>query len=181
MNIHINPGSRVGRWTILKLATTAGAAYWWCQCDCGTRKVVAAGNLRSGRSRSCGCWRTELLVSRFTTHGHTVGGRHSSTYNSFQAMHARCRNPRPACWLNYGGRGIRVARRWTGLRGFANFLRDLGPRPPGLTLDRRDNDAGYSPSNCRWADRHTQRVNQRPRRKTIDQPTSRISGSGVTT
>ncbi len=70
----------------------------------------------------------------------------------------RCTNPRHAQYKYYGGRGIRVCRRW--LR-FENYLEDTGLRPKGLTLDRRNNNKGYSPSNCRWASRSVQSQNQR--------------------
>jgi hypothetical protein len=63
----------------------------------------------------------------------------------------RCYNPRAVNFKYYGDRGITVCERWRGPDGFANFMADMGTRPPGLTLDRRDADLGYEPSNCRWA------------------------------
>ncbi len=73
-------------------------------------------------------------------------------------MNERCTNANNAAFKYYGGRGISVCRRW---RSFNNFLADMGERPPGLTLDRRNNDIGYRPSNCRWATRKQQTDNRR--------------------
>lgn len=75
-------------------------------------------------------------------------------------MKQRCFYRKGAYWENYGGRGISVCKRWLGPRGFANFLADMGPRPPNRSLDRKKNNRGYSPKNCRWATYREQRLNQ---------------------
>ena len=76
-------------------------------------------------------------------------------------MNARCRNPRK---VYYHGRGIKVCERWRGKNGFANFLADMGERPAGMTLDRKDNDGPYSPENCRWVTASQQSRNTRANR-----------------
>jgi hypothetical protein len=73
-------------------------------------------------------------------------------------MISRCTNPRVHNWKRYGGRGIAVCDRWLA---FASFLQDMGERPGGTTIDRRDNELGYFPGNCRWATPKEQRANQR--------------------
>jgi hypothetical protein len=76
-------------------------------------------------------------------------------------MRKRCGNPLHISYSNYGGRGIKVCRRWLGKRGFINFLEDMGERPEGKTLDRIRVNGNYTPSNCRWATPKEQTANRR--------------------
>lgn len=96
---------------------------------------------------------------RAMPHGEAVGGVTSREYNTWKAMRARCANPANAKWPRYGGRGIKVCERWES--SVANFIADVGRCPPGYTLDRINNDLGYSPENCRWTDPKTQSRNTR--------------------
>lgn len=82
-------------------------------------------------------------------------------YKLYHAMRDRCINPNHKHYSYYGGRGIKVAKRWQGTDGFRNFLEDMGERPDGMTLERRDNSKGYSPKNCYWASKSRQQYNQR--------------------
>lgn len=93
------------------------------------------------------------------------------------SMINRCHSPKDKAYKNYGGRGIYVCERWRGLDGFANFLHDMGHRPSkDLSLDRKDNDQGYSPENCRWATRTEQARNRRSNRLlTIDGDTAPVA------
>lgn len=82
-------------------------------------------------------------------------------YNTYWNMIKRCTNPNSKDYKNYGGRGITICARWMGPQGIYNFAEDMGDRPAGLTLERVDNNKGYSPSNCKWATKTEQNLNQR--------------------
>lgn len=79
------------------------------------------------------------------------------TYNSWSAMRQRCTDPNHLWYKIYGGRGIKTCKRW---EKFENFLRDMGPRPQGLTLERKNGNRNYTPGNCKWADIHEQNTNR---------------------
>ena len=133
---------------------------WSCQCECGAIKKVRADHLRAGLITSCGCLRSELLVARNisrTAHGHAADWSRSPTYISWTAMLTRCRNPNADSFQRYGAIGIGVCERWLV---FENFLADMGERPAGTSIDRRDNAKGYEPINCRWATAQDQENNK---------------------
>jgi hypothetical protein len=91
------------------------------------------------------------------THGHTRGG-HTPTYVAWLNMRRRCDNPNALGYESYGAGTLTVCARWLK---FENFLADMGERPERLSLDRKDNDLGYSPENCRWATTKEQLANRR--------------------
>ena len=122
-----------------------------CLCDCGRRKVVRKGNLTNGSTKSCGCLnKTQNGLSD------------TKEYNIWNGMIRRCYNIKYKYYKDYGGRGIKICKRWR--RSFKNFYKDMGKRPPGKSLDRRDNDGNYEPGNCRWATPTEQARNQRIRK-----------------
>ena len=125
---------------------------WLCRCDCGNTAIVTSSQLVHGLTKSCGCFRNERAV----IHGHARP--QSATYKSWHSMVDRCSRPGATSWRYYGGLGVKVCARWLD---FANFLEDMGVRPPGLTLDRIDPYGNYEPGNCRWATWIEQRANRR--------------------
>lgn len=153
-------GQRFGRLVVLEEGerTKSGQVIWYCMCDCGNERRIPVSSLTSGRTKSCGCRRKDVKAQEVTTHGFSKG---NPTYRSWAHMLARCHNPNNKYYHNYGGRGIKVCDRWR--YSFENFLADMGERPNGKTIDRKDNDGGYEPGNCRWADWQSQMSNRRGR------------------
>jgi hypothetical protein len=151
-------GRKFGRWTVLSKAGRGanGDQHWNCICECGMRGTIAGHSLRSGNSRSCGCLKMERAGLHNWKHG-MVG---TPTYNSYRSMLWRCSpSATGESRKKYYERGIKVCLRWQ--LSFLAFLRDMGIRPPGKTLDRRDNNGSYTPKNCRWASAGTQAINTR--------------------
>ena len=146
-------GNRHGRLSVTARAdSTKRGAQWSCVCDCGNRVDVSGSQLRNGKTRSCGCLARDLN----TKHGES--SRRTPEYSTWHAMLKRCTNPNATGYDNYGGRGIAVCDRW---RRYENFLADMGRRPLGTSIDRRDNDGNYEPGNCRWATAIEQSRNMR--------------------
>lgn len=142
------------RWTVLRRAENSGKEpRWLCECDCGQRKTVEGRNLRNGRSGSCGCLMRELNSSRAI---HGLKG--TLEYNRWCNMRDRCNNPNNHAFADYGGRGITICEQWDDVQ---TFLNDMGLCPEGHSLERINNDAGYHPSNCKWATRKEQAQNKR--------------------
>lgn len=118
----------------------------YVRCICGVRKTVIGVNLLSGKVKSCGCWKREEWLKRVTTHKKS----RTFEYRAWVALKARCLNKKTKFYKHYGGRGISVCAKW--LKGFEAFFKDMGERPSTKhSLDRINNDKGYSKSNCRWS------------------------------
>jgi hypothetical protein len=126
-----------------------GNRYVWTTCECGTAKEVQVYSLKIGAAMSCGC------RQGFYTHGLSL----VPEYKVWSAMKARCNDPNFRQFADYGGRGIKVCKRWLK---FENFYNDMGPRPgEKFEIDRRKNNLGYSKANCAWVTQQQNRENTR--------------------
>lgn len=148
------------------MSVRRGNTYWRFRCDCGKYVTACVSNVTAGRMKSCGCFRRDACrkVGELSIHGDTKGRRISSEYRTWRGMKTRCYNPRYSGYKNYGGRGIRVCRKW--LRSYRAFLtyllQHLGRRPSKLySLDRINNDRNYEPGNLRWATSREQALNKK--------------------
>lgn len=144
-------GDVFGRLTIDSFLEVRGRKrFWSCRCLCGNIIETSTGQLRSGKTRSCGC----LKIDNQTKHG-MYGTR---TYRIWQAMLNRCRQDQYSKYYS----NIKVCESWTK---FENFLNDMGEAPPEKSIDRIDNSLGYFADNCRWATQKEQTRNTRRRKE----------------
>jgi len=155
-------GERFGKLTVIKQykhRNSQNEIQWFCQCDCGNTHYTASRNLIDGSTKSCGCLNHVPKHDMHTT----------DEYKILQGLLSRCYTKTNKAYHRYGGRGIRVCKRWrqgeNGLTGIECFIQDMGKRPSKKhSIDRKNNDGHYTPKNCRWV---TKKEQDRNTRRTI--------------
>lgn len=135
-----------------------GRWQWLCKCECGKEPIVGISQLINGDTKSCGCYKNDLVGNRSRTHG---GSRNNIPgYYVWKNMKARCYNKNNDRYQQWGGRGIIVCSRW--LNSFQNFITDMGVKPSKKhSIERVNNDGNYEPSNCKWVTNDEQAKNTR--------------------
>ena len=153
-------GEKYGKLTVLEYSgkTKNNKTKWTCLCECGVKVEVQTALLRNGKTQSCGCLKSDMLVKRNTTHGKAKTPEHQV----WLSAKARTTNPNFAQSKDYMDRGIIMEEPW--FSSFEAFLGDMGLKPtPKHSIERLDVNGNYCKSNCIWATPETQAFNQRKR------------------
>lgn len=123
-------------------------ARWLCKCDCGNMIIAYGNDLKREKVKSCGCYNAERILKH--------GKSGTKAYRTWKHIHQRCYNEKSNAFKNYGARGIAVSDEW---KCFDRFFEDMGNPPKGYSIERVDNNKGYSKENCIWAENYKIQLN----------------------
>ena len=156
-NFKDETGNVYGKLTVISLDHVNGKAYWLCECECGRQKAISGDKLRSGNTKSCGCYQKQF---RESGSGHkTHGMTRSRLYTEWSNMRSRCNNPKNIMYKNYGGRGICCCNEWKHFDTFMHWALKSGYTDE-LTLERINVSGDYCPDNCCWIPKEKQYLNR---------------------
>lgn len=143
-------GMRFGKLVSVREAGKKNGAYVWeCVCDCGNTVQVIGFDLTRGHSKSCGCSRTDRITAYRRTHGLSD----SRLYTIWNGMKERCYNTNATNYSFYGGKGVAICAEWSdNFLAFYEWAMKNGYKDE-LTIDRKDSNGDYCPSNCQWITR----------------------------
>lgn len=127
----------------------------FCQCECGKKKIVSFRDLKRGNVKSCGCLKNYSTENNENFHNMS----NTRLYAIWSDMKHRCLNENNIRYKRYGGRGISVCEEWLEFKNFYEWAKSSGYKDE-LTLDRVDNNKGYSPRNCKWSTQKEQAWNR---------------------
>ena len=137
------------------------ATYGLYECQyCGEEFKCQTSHIKNRGTISCGCQKNRIIKEQ-----HSINISHGMAkhrfYDTWRQMVQRCTNPNLKRYKDYGGRGITVCEEWLDIKNFIAWAESTHPKLEGYTLDRINNDKGYSPENCTWSDKTAQAINQR--------------------